>query len=157
MLFLEGKFFSNNLLMNNDCYNLNNLNKRIYELDFFFGTSFMQKFDSFDLFSGFIYMCKCLHLPVQSLHFISATMGRLSLLEIGGFHKNQLMLTNYKSVKPALIFLCGVDLAFFSICNIQKDSFIVFQGSFSNNIELFFVNLIFPVKLYIESLASYII
>ena len=54
------------------------------------------------------------------------------------------------------IYLCGIDLAFFNIFNIKKESFIIFQGSFLNNIELFCVNLIFPVKMYTESLSSYI-
>lgn len=79
-------------------------------------------------------------------------MGRLSCFEFGALPGSNYSVLPVRCIKkPSFFFLCGIDN--FVVKHI--DDFVVFQGSFQSNF-FNFVNLVFPIYLYIERISFFL-
>lgn len=117
--------------------------------------SLFKRCDSNDLFFSLLSFCKNLNLDVQALQIVNLNLGRQSIGEFG--LTSLVYKVKTKIIQPTFFYLCGVDLEINKFSQFTHNSFIVFQGSYSNNIQYYLVNIILPVKVYVESAISFLI
>lgn len=81
-------------------------------------------------------------------------LGRISYAEFGLSSPAQQSKSTRNSLVAKFIYLCGVDLDSKVFGRGESNTFVIFQGSFINNLS--YVDLVLPVPVYTENTSSYL-
>lgn len=156
--FFSGKLsFIKNILFY-DFYNLNFFSKYFFNLDFFIGSSFLNRIDGFSLVSTLLKFFSNLQLSLNNLHFVYNSLGVLSGFEYGlpvTMNSISCLQSGYNTSKSFIYFI-GVDFDLLSLQKVNAESFLVYHGSFLTDKVLNFINLILPMPLYTEKSSLFL-